>query len=308
MFVSRYVGRPLAGADPGRHRRAVRRQLAAHRRRRTAASWWSCGRRRSRPEREQPVDELLGATLGPGVERVRPGDDRRSRTSATGTGTSPDLAMSSTGPGRRRLPRRRTATSSTAIPLLRPGDVDRAKCASRTTTASAGRSSARSTATPGVSMRPPTAGQRARRSRSARPATASSSGRSRKSKASRASGRGGCSGARSTTCCRSAPRAFAARRSRRRRRAERRGLAARPGGGRLPPGGRAGLAAARARGSSSTRCPTANRPSGAQFVGAEVADTAVSGGGAARGRAAEHRHRRKAANCGCSTTATARRA
>jgi hypothetical protein len=74
-------------------------------------------------ERELPVDELLGSTLGPGAsgfgaaQLIDP--DIRD-----GTGTTPDLAMSSTG--RADVVYRvisNSASQSQVIPLLRPGDV-----------------------------------------------------------------------------------------------------------------------------------------------------------------------------------------
>jgi hypothetical protein len=73
-------------------------------------------------ESGRPVDELLGATLGPGASAFGPAiivdpdiED--------GTGTSPDLAMSSTGQADvvYRVVDKNQNTSS--IPLLRPGDV-----------------------------------------------------------------------------------------------------------------------------------------------------------------------------------------
>lgn len=74
-------------------------------------------------ENSRPVDELLGATLGPGASTfgramiVDP-DIRY------GTGTSPDLAMSSTGQADvvYRVVNETSGRAST-IPLLRPGDV-----------------------------------------------------------------------------------------------------------------------------------------------------------------------------------------
>jgi len=72
-------------------------------------------------ENERPVDELLGATLGPGATAFGPAvlidpniED--------GTGTSPDLAMSSTG--RADVVYRVVRTNGGSVPLLRPGDVD----------------------------------------------------------------------------------------------------------------------------------------------------------------------------------------
>ncbi|MGO9322830.1 MAG: PKD domain-containing protein [Solirubrobacteraceae bacterium] len=70
-------------------------------------------------EGEQPVDELLGSTLGPGATMFGParivdpniGD---------GTGTSPDLGISSTGQGDVVY---RVVSFNSTVPLLHPGDV-----------------------------------------------------------------------------------------------------------------------------------------------------------------------------------------
>ncbi len=72
-------------------------------------------------EDEKPVDELLGATLAPGATGFGPamivdpniGD---------GTGTSPDLALSSTGQGDV-VYRVVSSSINGTVPLLRPGDV-----------------------------------------------------------------------------------------------------------------------------------------------------------------------------------------
>ena len=68
----------------------------------------------------RPVDELLGATLGPGSSAFGPATivdpDVRS-----GTGTSPDLAMSTTGQAD--VVYRVVNESSSSSALLRPGDV-----------------------------------------------------------------------------------------------------------------------------------------------------------------------------------------
>jgi PKD domain len=77
-------------------------------------------------EEDRPVDELLGATLGPGASSFGPAQlidpDIRE-----GVGTSPDLAMSSTGQADLvyRVVRNEAATNKQLreIPLLRPGDV-----------------------------------------------------------------------------------------------------------------------------------------------------------------------------------------
>lgn len=75
-------------------------------------------------EREKPVDELLGATLGPGSASFGPamivdGDIRE------GAGTTPELAMSSTGQADvvYRVVQETNEGHATSIPLLRPGDV-----------------------------------------------------------------------------------------------------------------------------------------------------------------------------------------
>ncbi|HEX3692403.1 MAG TPA: PKD domain-containing protein [Solirubrobacteraceae bacterium] len=72
-------------------------------------------------EGSRPVDELLGSTLGPGSSAFGPAMivDPNLR---TGTGTSPDLAMSSTGQADV-VYRVVNESSGQSIPLLRPGDV-----------------------------------------------------------------------------------------------------------------------------------------------------------------------------------------
>jgi hypothetical protein len=71
-------------------------------------------------ENDRPVDELLGSTLGPGSSLFGPAMivDPNIR---NGTGTSPDLAMSSTGQAA--VVYRAVNESSKGVPLLRPGDV-----------------------------------------------------------------------------------------------------------------------------------------------------------------------------------------
>jgi hypothetical protein len=74
-------------------------------------------------EHERPVDELLGSTLGPGSPAFGPAMIVDPDIHA-GTGTSPDLAMSSTGQGDvvyRVVDEDPKQIAS--IPLLRPGDV-----------------------------------------------------------------------------------------------------------------------------------------------------------------------------------------
>jgi hypothetical protein len=71
-------------------------------------------------EDERPVDELLSATLGPGGSTFGPAMvvDRNIR---QGTGTSPDVAMSSTGQADVVY---RVVDEEVTIPLLHPGDVE----------------------------------------------------------------------------------------------------------------------------------------------------------------------------------------
>ena len=146
--------RALAGADPGRQRRAVRRQLAADRRRRTAASSSSCGRRRSRPRTSKPVDELLGATARPG--RL----DASARRSiidpdiGEATGTSPDLAVSSTGQAD--VVYRVVADRASRTSRCCARATSSSRCASRTSTAQRWSSLGAINRNPGASMRPPT--------------------------------------------------------------------------------------------------------------------------------------------------------
>ncbi len=196
-------------------------------------------------------------------------------------------------PGRRRLPRRQRQAARRSR-CCAPATC-RGACASLTSTANAGRRSARSTATRAISMRPPTRGQRAAdRDRPDRQRRRRLAG-ARNRRASRASGRGACSGAALDYVMPvSAATAARARRSTTTPTppASRSRGSARP---RSPTARRRGRARrCPARGSSSTCCPTANRTSGPQFAGAGVADTAVAGGTAATVGRAEHRHRRTA--------------
>jgi len=75
-------------------------------------------------EGERPVDELLAATLGPGSSTFGPAIliDPNIRDA---TGTSPDLAMSSTGQADvvYRVVENRLSAQQISIPRLRPGDV-----------------------------------------------------------------------------------------------------------------------------------------------------------------------------------------
>ncbi len=242
------------------------------------------------------------STFGPS-DRHRPRHPRRHRHEP---GARDELDRS----GRRRLPGRATSNRarSRASRCCAPATWSR-KCASRTSTASAGRRSARSTAIPAsrcVRPRSPTR----RRSRSARPATAWSSGRSPTSKASRASGPGASSGARSDYVLPVSADEFRRDPDRgRRRRAQRRPLAAGPGGRGLPPGRRPRLATAR----------TAHLPEHAPRRGIASQRRGVprrrasptprcSGGTRGDGRCRRASTSTKSATSACSTTATARRA
>jgi len=103
-------------------------------------------------EGENPVDELLGSTLGPGAIRFGPamivdpnvGD---------GTGTSPDLAISSTGQSD--VVYRVVSNFNSTIPLLRPGDVIEQVRVAHYNGATWSRLGPINR-NPGVSMRPPT--------------------------------------------------------------------------------------------------------------------------------------------------------
>jgi hypothetical protein len=106
-------------------------------------------------ERELPVDELLGSTLGAGASGFGPAQlidpDIRD-----GVGTTPDLAMSSTG--KADLVYRVINNSSVqtrVIPLLRPGDVVGEVRVARYNGETWSRLGAINR-NPGVSMRPPT--------------------------------------------------------------------------------------------------------------------------------------------------------
>ena len=244
VFVSRYAEGHWLRADPGRQRTAVRRQLAAHRRgrrrragrrvgdavrdRKRHARSTSCSARRSAPARRHSARAMI---VDPDIR--------------DGTGHEPRPRDELDRPGRRRLPRRaqRTQGQPSNIPLLRPGDVVEDV---RVAHFNGERWSPLGAINrnPGVSMRPPTRGQRAAdRDRPDRQRDRRLAG-ARHRTASRASGRGACSARASTTCCRSARELRRRADRRRRRRAERRDLAARPGRGRLPAGRRTRLAAA----------------------------------------------------------------
>jgi hypothetical protein len=77
-------------------------------------------------EENRPVEELLGATLGPGATSFGPAQ-LIDPNIGEGTGTSPDLAMSTTGTADvvYRVVHSEAATNKALrrIPLLRPGDV-----------------------------------------------------------------------------------------------------------------------------------------------------------------------------------------
>ena len=104
-------------------------------------------------EHEEPVDELMGAELGPAAPHFGQAIQIDPNIQ-DGTGTSPDLAVSSTGQADV-VYRVVSRAGSGEIPLLRPGDVVEqvrvAHFGGKRWTASA-----RSTASPGISMRPPT--------------------------------------------------------------------------------------------------------------------------------------------------------
>jgi hypothetical protein len=102
-------------------------------------------------EKLRPVDELLGATLGPGAESFGPAMIV-DQNIGEGTGTSPDLAMSSTGQADVVY---RVVEPQGSVPLLRPGDVDESV---RVAHFGGARWSALGAINrdPGVSMRPPT--------------------------------------------------------------------------------------------------------------------------------------------------------
>ena len=106
-------------------------------------------------ENGHPVDEMLGATLGPGAAGFGPAIVIDANIEA-GTGTNPDLAMSTTGQAD--LVYRvveSEAGKATTIPLLRPGDVVESV---RVAHYDGARWSllGRINRDPGVSMRPPT--------------------------------------------------------------------------------------------------------------------------------------------------------
>jgi hypothetical protein len=73
-------------------------------------------------EHERPVDELLGATLGPGSSKFSP-PILIDPDIEDGTGTSPDLAMSSTGQADVVYRVVDKNLNNSSIPLLRPTDV-----------------------------------------------------------------------------------------------------------------------------------------------------------------------------------------
>ena len=196
VFVSRYVERPLAGADPGRHRRALRARAGrasarpnggelivvwatpfATRRRKAGVR---AARRRARPRRHARSGRRSSSTA---TSKKRPARAPISRSARPGRPTS------STGSSSRSTP---------AIPLLRPGDVvEQVRVAHFDGAALV--EPRRDQPRPGRLDASAHAGQRAAdrdrpdRQRRRRLAGAGTS------KASRASGPGACSGARSTT-------------------------------------------------------------------------------------------------------------
>ena len=148
-------------------------------------------------EKEQARSTSCSApTLGPGSTELRPGDRSSTPTSKKATGTSPDLAMSSTGQADvvYRVVEPPATRRSAAAPGRRRREVRVAHFdGERWSNLGA------INRDPGVSMRPPTAGQRAAdRDRPDRQRRGRLAGAGHRT-ASRASGRGGCSAARSTT-------------------------------------------------------------------------------------------------------------
>jgi hypothetical protein len=105
-------------------------------------------------QNDRPVDELLGATLGPGSAMFGPATLIDANVE-DGTGTTPDLAMSSTGQADVVYRVLAKNLNTSAIPLLRPSDVVEEVRVARFN----GRRWSNLGAInrdPGVSMRPPT--------------------------------------------------------------------------------------------------------------------------------------------------------
>ena len=277
--------RPVAVADPGRHGRALRGQLAAHRRRRRGRARRRVGHPGRHRRSGRTVHELLGADARPGCLQLPARRRSSTPTSRYGRGTSP-------GPRdelHRARPTSSTGSCSEALPAAAPA---RSPCCARATSSSRSgsrTSKAKRWARLGVHQprprrldaRPDRSQRPADRAR-ARPATAWSSGRSPTSTASRGSGRGGSSDARldyvlpvsATTydrACRSATtpmrRASPSHGTGQAEVAYRQTAAP----GRRCPG----------PGSSSTRSPTASPPKARSSPERVVADEAVSGGAAA---------------------------
>ena len=120
VFVSQLSGRPLAAAGAGRRRRAVRGELASHRRRQRRRADRRVGHAYA-TEHEEPVDELMGAELGPAASHFGQAIQIDPNIQDA-TGTSPDLAVSSTGQADV-VYRVVNRGISGEIPLLHPGDV-----------------------------------------------------------------------------------------------------------------------------------------------------------------------------------------
>jgi hypothetical protein len=154
VFVSRYLGghwlAPIQ-ADAGQPYAASWPRIAAADGGELVATWATP----FATEHGLPVDELLGSTLGAGASTFGPpmivDPDIRA-----GTGTSPDLAMSSTGQADvvYRVVQDETGRIS-SIPLLRPGDVvEQVRVAHFNGETWSGLGAINRD--PGVSMRPPT--------------------------------------------------------------------------------------------------------------------------------------------------------
>ena len=239
----------------------------------------------------KPVYELVGSTARPRARRSSAPRSIIDPDIEEATGTSPDLAVSSTG------------QADVVYRVVRAQQHDRPAAASRRCRgagarralrrASAGRTWARSIATRASRCaRPPP--RTRRRSRSARPATASSSGRSRNR---RRRAHLGTAPLRKHARLRDAGqrrRPSTARRSARtpKRRASRSRGSARP---RSPTGSAAGAGSPLPGPRIFLNIlPDGESASGSEFLGASVADNAVAGGKLASIGPPEHRHRRTA--------------
>ena len=238
---------------------------------------------------------------------LRAGDDRSIPTSATATGTSPDLAMSSTGQADVVYRVVNNARRSSVDPAAAPGRRDRGRARRALQRRNAGRDSARSTATP--------ASRCARRPQANAPQIAiGPTGNGvvvwQEPDIERRRADLGTAPVRQHARLRAAgERGEPQRRAdqRRRGRSERRDLAARPGRGRLPPGRRPRLAAA---GPADLPEHAARRRIGGRL---RVRRRARRRRGGRRRRRGARSGRRaststKSRTCGCSTTPTAPRA